>query len=502
VKFWAVVAAVVVAMSTLVSPANAGTDPESADCTPTLDEPVEAPALADSTWPTEHADAWRTHAVAAGPKVAKGTELSAKSATLPPAPAWGYSQSGDTIYVVGGAPYLLDMFTKVILGAPEKTIPLLVAQSKQASTEVTPYVARIDRRSMKVDVLELPDGTSVNYVGGVLVHANGSVYAVARSVLYKIDPATFTITASAMLPLLPDDKGTDNEATAYNGMVATQDGDLILKGWASTGGGDAAPGYLLRVDPDTLTITGQLTTDVITSARMAIVEDAGTEYVYMPGKTQSLRFVVQPDAFVLDEAFSQQTYLEPDSKATQASSDVYLGAGVVFTDNTVPTAETPMQLFVQPSTGPTPSPALTKEQIFSSDDPSWNFFMAAADPYRSGIVVLGDQVSGHVAGYRVCAGNASVHKLWENSSLQASAGVAIDYGRGVLYTDDRSCRPKQGCKLFLVALDLSTGTELTRVRVQGTKPSIGQIFIVDDAVYYPATDTGEAHGYVTRVTAR
>jgi hypothetical protein len=500
VKFWAGVVVVVVAFSGLAAPAGAGADADSGDCTPSVVEPVRAPALADSTWPTEHADAWRTHAVAAGPAIEQGTKLAAKSATLPPAPAWGYSRSHDTIYVVGGAPYLLDMFTKVILGAPEKTIPLLVAQSKQASTEVTPYVARIDRRSMKVDVLELPDGTSVNYVGGVLVHANGSVYAVARSVLYEIDPATFTITASAPLPLLPNDTGTDNEATAYNGMVATQDGDLILKGWASTGGGDAAPGYLLRVDPDTLAITGQLTTDVITSARMAIVEDKGTEYVYMPGKTQSLRFVVQPDAFVLDEAFSRQTYLEPDSKATQASSDVYLGAGVVFTDNTVPTAETPMQLFVQPSTGA--SPALTKAQIFSSDDASWNFFMAAADPYRSGIVVLGDQVSGHVAGYRVCAGNASVHKLWENSSLQASAGVAIDHGRGVLYTDDRSCRPKQGCKLFLVALDLSTGTELTRVRVQGTKPSIGQIFIVDDAVYYPATDTGEAHGYVTRVTVK
>src|SRR5215510_6037789 len=146
VKFWAVVAAVVVAMCTLVSPAGAGTGPEPSDCAPALVAPVRAPALADSTWPTEHADAWRTHAVAAGPAVEQGTKLTATSATLPPVPAWGYSQSGDTIYVVGGAPYLLDMFTKVILGAPEKTIPLLVAQSRRASKSVTPYVARIDTR--------------------------------------------------------------------------------------------------------------------------------------------------------------------------------------------------------------------------------------------------------------------------------------------------------------------------------------------------------------------
>jgi hypothetical protein len=72
----------------------------------------------------------------------------------------------------------------------------------------------------------------------------------------------------------------------------------------------------------------------------------------------------------------------------------------------------------------------------------------------------------------------------------------------VLYTDDRRCLPLLGCRLFLVLLDLRTGDELGRIRVKGTKPPIGQIFIGSDgAVYYPATDTGEANGYLTRVTA-
>src|SRR5439155_16287827 len=131
-------------------------------------------------------------------------------------------------------------------------IPLLVVQSKLYSETVTPYVARIDPETMKVDVLDLTGGSSVNYVGGVLVHSNGFVYAVARSVLYKIDPSSFTVQNSVPLPLLPDSSGKENEAMAYNGIVAIENGDFVLKGWASTGGGESAFGYLLRLDPNNL----------------------------------------------------------------------------------------------------------------------------------------------------------------------------------------------------------------------------------------------------------
>ena len=79
--------------------------------------------------------------------------------------------------------------------------------------------------------------------------------------------------------------------------------------------------------------------------------------------------------------------------------------------------------------------------------------------------------------------------------------MAIDYKTGQLYTDDRRCNPRGRCRLFLVVLDLRSGREITRVRVKGTKPSIGQIFIGPHAVYYVATDTNDPNGYVTRVTA-
>lgn len=476
--------------------------PRHARCDQPADHRVEpaGPAYADTTWPTEHADVWRTHAVTGGPAIdGPGTELVATSVPLAPVPVWGYTGTGAEVYVIGGAPYLLDMFTEVILGAPSDRIPALTLKSRRYAETVTPYVAKVDPATMEAQVLELTEGSSANYTGGLLVHANGSLYAVARSTLYEIDPATFTIVASQALPLAPKATGEPNPQTAYNGMVATSDGDLVLKGWASTGGGEDAPGLLLRIDPDDLSTTAQLETTVITSARMAVVDVDGVEHLYMPGKAQSLRFRIDPTAFVLDEAFSQ-TYLTDETGQSQASSDVVMGDSLVFADNTSPTATTPMRLFTQPTAGS--DPTLHDRPVFPGDEPSWNFFMVAADPYESGTVVVGDQRSGQVAGFRACAGGTALEPLWVNDALAATAGVAIDHEQGVVWTDDRRCSGGD-CQLFAVALDLDTGEELARVEVAGTKPSIGQIFIGGDgAVYYPATETREAQGHLTRVTAR
>ena len=111
--------------------------------------------------------------------------------------------------------------------------------------------------------------------------------------LYKIDPGSFSIVASRRLPLPSTENGAPNLKATYNGIVATPSGDLILKGWASSGGGENAAGTLVRADPDALAIQPS-TVAGISSARMAIVEDGGSEYIYMPGPTRSARFLVTP----------------------------------------------------------------------------------------------------------------------------------------------------------------------------------------------------------------
>lgn len=143
-------------------------------CVPAIVPPPSSPGLAATTWPTEHADVWRTHAAAAGLPAGLGQmKLRTATAALPPVPVWGYVGTGREVYVMGGAPYLLDMFTKLIEGAPRASIPLLLKQSQAYSQTTTPYVARVDTQTMKVEVLYLPDGTSANYTGGLLVHSKG-----------------------------------------------------------------------------------------------------------------------------------------------------------------------------------------------------------------------------------------------------------------------------------------------------------------------------------------
>lgn len=465
-------------------------------CAPAIVAPPDEPAYADTTWPTEHRDAWRTHAAAGGlPADLRGRTLQVAAVATPPTPTWGYVGTNGQIYVLGGAPFTLDVFTKMILGAPSAQLPALLAVSLAASEKVTPYLARIDPVTMQIDALDVSGGSSVNYIGGVLVHANGYLYAVARGVLFKIDPVTFQIVQSVTLPLPLDALGQPNELTAFNGMQATHDGDLILKGFASVSLG-GTPGILLRVRASDLSIRAELESDAVAAARLTVARVRGREFLYVPGQTSSLRFRLEPRKFVPDADYTEP-YREPNDGSSPGSSDVFMGEGVVFANNTEPQAMTPMHLFGETASGS----SLSDVPAFTSSEASWNFFMVAGDPFKTGIVVVEDQLHGQVSGFIACAGGGSVEKLWENDSLKVSAGAAIAYDRGQLYVDDRRCGSNGDCELFLVVLDLQTGEEIARVPVKGMKPSIGQIFIGPHAVYFPATDAGRSHGYLNRITA-
>ena len=180
-------------------------------------------------------------------------------------PVWGYVGTDGNLYVLGGQPYLLDIYTKLILGRHESEKKLL-AESLAYSERLTPYVAKIDPTTMAAKILYLPQKHGVNYIGGMLVHSNGYLYAVARAVLYKIDPKTFSIIASKRLPLILDSSGKPDYLTSYNGMQATLNGDLILKAFAASG----VSGVLVRVDPIDLSIKVKAESAAIAGARLAV----------------------------------------------------------------------------------------------------------------------------------------------------------------------------------------------------------------------------------------
>ena len=451
-----------------------------------------APAYAKTMWPSEKHDQWRTAAVAGG-LPANVRKLRAQNAKLPPVPVWGYVGLDGNIYVLGGQPYLLDIYTKLILGSKESAQTLL-AESLAYSNKVTPYVAKVDPTTLSTKILDLTQNHGVNYIGGMLVDSNGYLYAVARGVLYKIDPSSFTIKQSKRLPWAPDSSGKPNSLTSYNGMQATQDGSLILKGFASLGGG---PGILLKVDPTDLSIEAKLESTTIAGARLAIATNAGQQYVYTAGATDSIRFLIGTDSFTLDNAFSQQ-YLYPSTGSTEGTSEVYMGNGVVFSNNTSPAATTPMTAFAQAARD---GSTLFSQAAFTSTAKGWDWEMPSGDPYQTGIAAVQDQLSGSISGFQACSGGASLKKLWENDTIEDTIGLAINDKAGQLYADDRHCASKT-CTLDLVVLNLKTGRLIARTSVAGTEPSIAQIFVgPNNAIYHLSTDTNRPNGYITRITA-
>lgn len=154
-------------------------------------------------WPSEHADAWRSHAAKSGglPSdfAARGLAVSATDLALP---TWGYTRNRNEVFVIGGSPQLLDVFTQAIVRSGPPTPSDLVRSLRADQPPIAAYVAKLGPLTLAKQITALTEGSTVNYTGGLVMHRNGSVYAVAQSVLYRIDPRTMKVVSRLALPLL------------------------------------------------------------------------------------------------------------------------------------------------------------------------------------------------------------------------------------------------------------------------------------------------------------
>lgn len=473
------------ATALLVAACSSGDQP----ATPTLAEDADdnRAGYYETVWPSEHADRWRTHAVQGGlPPDVTSADLAAEAFSVSASPMWGYTRD-DYAYVIGGSPVSLSIFDRLAGGKPSKT------------KDQTPYVARLDPATGESRELQLTQGSALNYTGGLLMHENGSIYAVAQSVLYKIDAESFSIKASQPLPSLTSD-GKDVRGTAYNGIQVRENGQLILKGFDLTG--KTPGGILLLIDPDTLETKARTDSPDVASARLTLSVQDGTEWLYHSTPNDSVRFEVTDSGFTLDDSWTAQ-FLSPDQKgASQASSPVYLDQSnaVVFANNTLPfKVTTPMQIYSQATNASPPAGQLPSQDAFAESNRQINFFMVAADAFESDIVAVSDQVHGYVAGWQVDE-EGGLTRLWSSDEYRSSAGLAIAYDKGHLYVDDRRCDSSgEDCELWLVVLDLKTGEQLAEVQVKGSSPSVAQMFVSADSVYLIASEIGQEQAYVNRV---
>src|SRR5579863_5030437 len=375
----------------------------------------------DTIWPSEHTDLWRSHAAPNSglPVDFDAAKLQTSTAPLLE-PLWGYTRKANEVFVVGGSPVTLKIFTDSIVNGQSKGLPKSGAGSE--ARRMTPYVARVNHLTMATELVEMTRGVTLNYTGGLLMHQNGYVYAVAQSVLYKINPDSMQIEASVGLPFVGEG-WPQHFWTTYNGMQVMASGRLIVKGFDFVNSVDIA-GWLLLVDPDTLEIKVQQSENVC-SARLSIRQyPDGTAHLYHITATDLVRYNVHPEGFKLDQPYTSP-YREAQGPSTQASSPL-LFAEIdqnVFANNTAPGATVPISLFIQSMKNPVGHP-LRGVPAFNIQEPGYNFFMVAGDPFESQIVFYYDPINNLMSTHQVTP-QGELQPLWENNRYKASASPAV-----------------------------------------------------------------------------
>ena len=423
------------------------------------------------------------------------------SVGLPTAPVWAAVYSDDAVFVMGGSPFLLKQFAYATLADAGKTADawtkIKIGLQALEDALIHTYLAKIDPKTMSViDIVEFPRGDTVNYVGSMLIHKNGKIYCVATSRLYEVDPVTMKV-RTLDLPKYQSKR----VGTVYNTMqVSPKTGDIIVK--ATNLLDQALPSRLVSVKTSALTVRFQSEVP-IGATRIALVVQGDTEYIYASNSTSTLRFAIGETGFQADDAWSK-VYRKDGDGTAPAVGMANMGDRnrVVFpNNNTVIFGVTkPLKLFVQPTD--TTDGSVSSVDATSATGPGGSFYSAAADPFDTMMLVENDQINGITAGWRLMD-DGTLTKVWETNSYRSTGGTAIGVDQGQFYIDDRRCDDKgANCELYLVVLDLTTGKKRAEAKVAGTGPTIGQIFLGRDSVFFVATEPGESKGFVTKVSAK
>lgn len=156
-------------------------------------------SLYPSTWPNDHGDSARTKfTVGAGlPAEFDASDLKVTKQPNPiPKAMWLYTYGEQSEYVV----YM-------------------------GGTLVSAYVAKADAKTL--EVLQRIDFPMNMYMGGLLMHRDGHIYAVHGNVLYRFWFGDLYNSTSMALP-----SRLNGRMVQTNGMVVTSDGLLVMRQWS------------------------------------------------------------------------------------------------------------------------------------------------------------------------------------------------------------------------------------------------------------------------------
>lgn len=447
-----------------------------------ITQPGYRASLYATTWPTDMANLNRSNSVvnAGLPRNVTAETVAIESVEMP-YPVFAYTRDEDQVFVIGGTSFVLDRYVNEIdwLG----NIGLLQGQSAPHITKYNPFTGEQIR-------LELDRGAGSNYVGGALVHANGYVYVVFQSHLYKIEPQSMTIERSVDLPLAP---GFVSRFTIYNGLSTSSTGELITKYWSLVG--DASSFFL--IDPDTLAITAQLDNPGASPRLTVAPAKDGTEYLYHLNTQETFRMRIEPGELTLDLNWvcRYDPYNTGKAENEEPTSPVVVNGRVFYTTNTIFSATEPMRIFWQDVEAiyTTASTPLAGPELFAdSEEGGWSFFHLSIDE-ATGIIIGNDQGNGLLTAVRAIGDN-EIERLWQ-IDLHTSARPVIVSDREMVYANDFV-----DGRDHLVVLDLTTGEEMLRVPTPATRATIATIIVSSaNEVYFGSNEPGQPIGLFHRI---
>ncbi|MBN1260587.1 MAG: hypothetical protein JXB35_07895 [Anaerolineae bacterium] len=446
------------------------------------DQPGYRVSLYDTVWPTDMANLNRSNCVvnAGLPRNVTADTVAIESVEMP-YPVFAYTRDEDEVFVIGGTSFVLDRYVSEIDGMGD--LGVLQGQSAPHITKYNPFTGEQTR-------LELDRGAGSGYVGGALVHANGYVYVVFQSHLYKIEPESMTIERSVDMPLAP---GLASRFTIYNGLSTSSTGELVTKYWSLAS--DASSFFL--IDPDTLEITAQLDYPGASPRLTVAPAKDSNEYLYHLNTRETFRMRIEQGALTLDPQWISRydPYHTGQTENEEPTSPVVANGRVFYTTNTVFSATEPMRIFWQDVEAiySSASRPLTGPELFAGGEKGgWSFFHLSIDE-STGIIIGNDQGNGLLTAVRA-KGDNEIERLWQ-IELNTGARPVIVSDRKMVYATDFVDGHDH-----LVVLDLMTGEEILRVPTPATRATISTIIVSSaNEVYFGSNEPGRETGLFHRL---
>ena len=444
-------------------------------------QPGSRASLYPSVWPADMADLNRSNAVvnAGLPRDVRPEDIAIETVEMP-FPVFSYIRDDDEVFVIGGTPFVLARYVSAIDGLPA------------GRTQAKPHITRYNPQTGEQVRLPLDRGTTLGYVGGALMHANGFVYAISQSHLYRIDAETMTIVNSADLPTVSFPRA---RSTIYNGLSVSGDGYLLTKYFSPI----SDVSEFLVIDPETLEVVSS-TSYPGASPRLALAEFEGQEYLYHLNQSETFRMRIEGTTLAVDEGWLSRydPYQTGEPENEEPTSPVIVGTRAHYTTNTTFNAPEAMMIFWQSVAEPysRDDPPLRGEWLFeTATEGGFSFFHLSIDA-ATGLIIGNDQGNGLLAAVRI-AGDGLLERLWERSYRVSARPVIVSDRQMVYATDYRDGRN------HLIVLDLATGAEMFRVPTPATRATIATIVVgTTNEVYFGSNEPGEATGLYHRIFVR